>query len=103
MAEHDVEFWYGLHGGTPFKIGGGSHEEMAALLPGDDDIAELADREPAGAMGSDTRAFMMAAARNAGAEAEATAALEHYDALVEGSREAFRQRIIGAVVDPIDE
>ena len=87
------EIYYGLHGGPPIKIGGGTYEDVKRAGEEASAINANTDVQPANDTSPGTRHFYEEMGRTGGVEEVALAALEHYDELTERSRLAFLERI----------
>jgi hypothetical protein len=93
---HDVEIYYGLHGGPPVLIGGGSWEDAdAAFAEADRVNAEVTDLGPGNHASPGTEAFYRHLGETAGVSQYTEVALEHYRRMVDGAREAVREAFAG--------
>lgn len=89
---HDIEIYYGLHGGAPVLIGGGSYEDAKAAFEEADRANAAATEMPPGRHASPgTRAFYTHLGATAGVSEVTDAALGHYDHMVEDAQQAARE------------
>jgi hypothetical protein len=91
---HDIEIWYGLGGGEPFLIGGGSFEAAGEVFTEAEQLAPDQTR-PGHEMSPRTEHFYRRMARNAGVTPQYEAAMSHYDSQITAARQAFRDSLAG--------
>jgi hypothetical protein len=93
---HQIEIYYGLHGGPPVLIGGGSGEDLEAACAEAERVnAEATDLGPGNHASPGTEAFYRHMGATAGVSHNTEAALAHYQSMVDGARDAVREVFAG--------
>jgi hypothetical protein len=92
---HDIEIWYGLGGGEPFLIGGGSFEDADKTFEEGDQLA-LDETRPGHATSPKSDHFYETMARTAGVTPQYEAAKAHYGSLTAEAEQKVRDSLLGS-------
>lgn len=94
--DHQFEIYYGLHGGPPVFIGGGSGEDLdAAYAEAERVNTEATDLGPGNHASPGTEAFYRHMGAAAGVSDNTEAASEHYRTTADAVQDAWREVITG--------
>lgn len=88
-----VEIFYALHGGEPFRIGAGTFDDVARASEVKDAINAASAQQPDGSPSPGTMEWVRVMGAESGDSKAAEAAIEHYGSLVDGSREGWLKKL----------
>lgn len=93
MDTHDIEIYYGLHGGKPVLIGAGSWEDVARINRETQVIDETTPPDRTAVTSPGTKHFYRVLGEIAGIPEATDEAMHHYEAMVEQAREKFLEQL----------